>query len=94
MVLDCGVSEEGFYENEHSNDEDQIKSILDYLIFNKMLVDFPKFVEQVSGGRNDEDDKTDCEEGDEISVVEDECENDFHLTYIIINCIKKDKAAV
>ena len=48
----------------------------------------------MSGGRNDEDDKTDCEEGDEISVVEDECENDFHLTYIIINCIKKDKAAV
>ena len=45
MVLDCGVSEEGFYENEHSNDEDQIKSILDYLIFNKMLVGFPEFVE-------------------------------------------------
>ena len=91
MILDGWVCEEGFDEDEHDDDEDEVHAIFDELIFDEVLVDLPEFVEDMSSWRDDKDGEGKSEEGDEICIVEDESKDDFHLTYIISLIISSHK---
>lgn len=81
MILDGGVCEEGFDEDEQGDDEDEVDAIFDELVCDEVLVGLPEFVEDMPGWRQDEDGEGKSEECDKICIIEDEAKNDLHLAY-------------